>query len=111
MTNFMKVLRLCSTLCLLSTAVAMLRAPSQPPNTTIAGPYGVPRLVKDEGGQWSAPVQVFSNAKEIVYIPDITTPGWAQWHIQAFKEQHTYFTYVYTYLRRERVTVQELVYV
>jgi len=38
-------------------------------------------------------------------------PGWAQWHAQDFKDRGLYFTYVYTYLRKQRVTVQELIYV
>lgn len=86
-------------------------AQAQTPNTVIAGPYGVPRLVRNEGGQWSAPIQVFSNAAEIVYVPDITTPGWAQWHAQDLKTRDLYFTYVYTYLRKQRATVQETIYV
>jgi TonB family protein len=94
---------------LLLFTIAAIQA--QTPDTVIAGPYGVPRLVKDDGGQWSTPIQVFSNADEIVYIPDITQPGWAQWHIQAFKEQHMYFVNVYTYFRKERMTIQELIYV
>jgi TonB family protein len=84
---------------------------AQTPDTVIAGPYGVPRLVRTDGGQWSEPIKVFSDINQVVYIPDITTPGWAQWHAQEFKSQGTYSTYVYTYLRKQRVTVQELVYV
>lgn len=84
---------------------------AQTPDTVIAGPDGVPRLVRTEGGQWSEPVQVFSDANEVVYVPDITTPGWAQWHEQDFKEHGLYFTYVYTYWRKRRVTVRELIYV
>jgi hypothetical protein len=94
-----------SVLCLLACA-----AIAQTPDTVIAGPYGVPRLVKNEGGQWSEPIKVYSNAEEIVYVPDITTPGWAQWHSQAFKDKGTYFTLVYTYLRKQRATVQETLY-
>jgi TonB family protein len=71
----------------------------------------VPRLVRTEGGQWSEPVQVFSNTDEVVYVPDITTSSWAQWHEQDFKERGLYFTYVYTYWRKRQVTVRELVYV
>jgi TonB family protein len=84
---------------------------AQTPDTVIAGPYGVPRLVRTEGGQWSEPVQVFSNTDEVVYVPDITTSGWAQWHEQDFKERGLYFTYIYTYWRKRQVTVRELVYV
>jgi hypothetical protein len=86
-------------------------AKAQTPDTVVAGPYGVPRLVRTEGGQWSEPVQVFSNTDEIVYVPDITTPGWAQWHTQDFKVRDMYFTYVYTYLRKQRATVQDTLYV
>ncbi len=91
--------------------IATATMQAQTPDTVIAGPYGVPLSVRDEGGQWSTPIKVFSNANEIVYVPDITTPGWAQWHEKDFKEKGIYFTYVYTYWRNRRVTVRETVYV
>jgi hypothetical protein len=94
---------------LLLIAVAIVQA--QVPNTVITGPYGLPRLVCNEGEQWVEPIQVYSDTTEIVYIPDITKPGWAQWHVQEFKNQGTYFTYVYTYLRKQRATVRETIYV
>ena len=86
-------------------------AAAQTPDTVVAGPLGVPQLVKNEGGGWSEPIKVFSDSEEIVYVPDITTQGWARWHVKDFKEHGTYFTYVYTYLRKQRVTVQETIYV
>lgn len=91
--------------------IAASTSVAQTPDTVIAGPYGVPRSVRDEAGQWSTPIKVFSNANEIVYVPDITTPGWAQWHEKDFKEKGLYFTYVYTYWRSRRVTVRETIYV
>ncbi len=93
--------------CLLFSVVAG----AQTPNTVVAGPYGVPRLVRTENGAWSEPIQVFSSSEKIAYVPDITTPGWAQWHAREFKEKGIYVTYVYTYLRKERVMVQDHVYV
>ena len=81
------------TLLLLITVAAVQ---AQVPNTVITGPYGVPRLVRDEGEQWVEPMWVYSDAKEIVYIPDITKPSWAQWHVQEFKNQGTYS---HTYIR------------
>lgn len=96
------------TLLLLITVAAVQ---AQVPNTVITGPFGVPRLVCDEDEQWVEPIRVYSDATEIVYIPDITKPRWAQWHVQEFKNQGTYFTYVYTYQRKQRATLRETIYV
>lgn len=78
----------------------------------IAGPYGVPRLVQDDTGAWQEPMEVFHNTKVEVFIPDITGPAWAAWHVQKTGEHDfTYFVYVYTYDRGMRRTARELIYV
>jgi TonB family protein len=76
-----------------------------PPNGVMAGPYGHPLEVLDEGGQWSIPIQVYADAVTREYVPDITTPGWIQWHIQEFKEDGTYMTVFYVYnVKNEQTT-------
>jgi hypothetical protein len=47
-------------------AIFAFAAQAQTPDTVIAGPYGIPRLVRAEGGQWSEPIKVFSDANQVV---------------------------------------------
>lgn len=78
----------------------------------IAGPYGVPRLIQDDTGAWQEPIEVFQSAKVEVFIPDITGPAWAAWHVRKTgAHDFTYFVYVYTYYRGRRRTARELIYV
>lgn len=102
-------------LVLLSVLLIALPSPGngQSPQDTgiIAGPYGVPRLVQDDTGAWQEPIKVFENAETEVFIPDITGPTWAAWHIQRVgAKDFTYFLYVYTYYREKRATARELIY-
>ncbi|MHB1960446.1 MAG: TonB family protein [Acidobacteriaceae bacterium] len=76
------------------------------------GPYGVPRMVLDDTGTWEVPIKVFADAKEEVFIPDVTGPSWAAWHVHRFDAHgFTYFLDVYTYYFKNRRTAQELIYV
>jgi TonB family protein len=75
-------------------------------DSVVAGPYGVPRLVMNEGGFWEEPIKVFENEQVITYVPDITTSGWAQWHIATFRAEGSYFTYLYVYRKDTRVTAR-----
>ena len=81
------------------------------PDSIIAGPFGEPQMVMSEGGQWSYPIRVFANADIETFVPDITSPGWVQWHVQEFREKGTYYTYLYMYRRNTRSTIRELIYV
>lgn len=80
-------------------------------DSIIAGPFGEPRMVMSEGGEWSYPIKVFADADVEILIPDITAPGWMPWHVAEFGENGTYVTYLYIYHRKSRATERETVYV
>jgi TonB family protein len=81
------------------------------PDSIVAGPYGVPRLVADEGGGWDIPIQVFEDDKYMVFIPDLTAPSWVQWHLTEFRTKGIYFTYIYLYGKETRSIERDLIYV
>lgn len=86
-------------------------ATSGGPDSIIAGPFGEPRMVMSEGGEWSYPIKVFADSKVETFVPDITSPGWVSWHVAEFRQEGTYFTYLYIYHRKSRNTGRETVYV
>jgi hypothetical protein len=71
----------------------------------ITGLLGVPRLVLNEGGSWTNPLLVFKNSEIEIFIPDITVPGWAASYAEDFRENGTYFTYLYVYGRKSHRTI------
>lgn len=81
------------------------------PDSIISGPYGEPRMVMSEGGEWSYPIKIFANDEVETFVPDITSPGWISWHIGEFRQKGTYFTYLYIYHRKTRKTGRETIYV
>lgn len=81
------------------------------PDSIIAGPFGEPRMVMSEGGQWNYPIKVFANAELDAFVPDITSPGWVQWHAQEFRETGKYYTYLYLYRPNTHATGRELIFV
>ena len=80
-------------------------------DSIIAGPFGEPRMVMSEGGEWSHPIKVFANKEVETFVPDITSQGWVSWHISEFRQKGIYFTYLYTYHRNTRKTGRETIYV
>jgi len=68
-----------------------------------SGPNGRPVMVMDEAGNWSAPIQIYSDLDSESFIPDITAPGWIQWHAAQFRQQGTYSVYVYSYYKNDHV--------
>lgn len=76
----------------------------------VAGPFGVPRLVLDEGGNWVEPIKVYSDSNREIFIADITSPAWAQWHVEEFKQKGTYMVCLYIYNRQTDATSKEFVY-
>ena len=38
------------------------------PDSVIAGPFGVPRLVMNEGGLWEEPIKIFENEKVTTFV-------------------------------------------
>lgn len=81
------------------------------PDSVITGPYGVPRLVMNEGGRWDEPIRIFENKNVVTYVPDLTSPGWAQWHAEQFRTDGLYFTYLYIYRKDTRTTGRVTLYV
>ncbi len=81
------------------------------PDSVITGPYGVPRLVINEGGTWEEPIKIFENEKVATFVPDITSLGWIQWHAAEFRADGIYFTYLYVYLKDARATSRLTLYV
>lgn len=81
------------------------------PDSIIAGPFGEPRMVMSEGGEWSYPIKVFANNEVETFVPDITSPGWVSWHVAEFRTNGTYVTYLYVYRRQSRKTGRETIYV
>lgn len=81
------------------------------PDSIIAGPFGEPRMVMSEGGEWSYPIKVFADSEVETFVPDITSPGWVSWHVEDFRQKGTYFTYLYIYHRKSRKTGRETIYV
>ena len=81
-------------------------------DSVVAGPYGVPRMVLDDTNTWQEPIEIFADAKMRVFIPDITGPMWAAWHVKRVgAHDFTYFLDVYTYYPDKRQTAVELIYV
>lgn len=78
-------------------------------DSIIPGPYGVPVRVINEGGGWDVPIKVFQDDDVEVFIPNITQPGWVQWHVSEFRQKGTYFTYIYIYGRHSLSIKRELV--
>src|SRR3954454_15775230 len=74
------------------------------PDSVLNGPYGVPRLVVNEGGNWEEPIKIFENKNVVTYVPDLTSPAWAQWHAEQFRSSGLYFTYLYIYRKDTRAT-------
>ena len=61
----------------------------------------------DEGGNYSIPIEVYSDSEMEAFIPDITTPGWIWWWGAAFREKGTYSTYIYIRIIRMMLFVEE----
>jgi TonB family protein len=81
------------------------------PDSIIAGPFGEPRMVMSEGGEWSLPIKVFADSEVETFVPDISSPGWVSWHVEDFRQNGTYFTYLYIYHLKSRMTGRETIYV
>jgi hypothetical protein len=73
-------------------------------DSVLTSPYGVPRMVMNEGGQWNAPLKVFEDATKMAYTPDITAPGWVAGNADQFRNTGTYYTYLYVYNKRKQTT-------
>ena len=65
------------------------------PDSVIAGPFGEPRMVMSEGGQWSYPIRIFENDEVETFVPDITSSGWISWHAAEFSKMHIFHISLY----------------
>ena len=73
------------------------------------GPFGKPIMVMDEGGNYSIPIEVYSDSEMEAFIPDITTPGWIWWWGAAFREKGTYSTYIYSHYKNDALCRREMI--
>lgn len=76
------------------------------PDSIIAGPFGEPRMVMSEGGEWSYPLKVYEDTATTAYTPDITTPGWVAGNADQFRRTGKYLTYLYVYTKRKHTTAR-----
>jgi hypothetical protein len=76
------------------------------PDSVLPGPYGVPRMVMSESGQWSYPLKVYEDEATTAYTPDITTPGWVAGNADQFRQTGKYLTYLYVYSKRNHTTAR-----
>jgi hypothetical protein len=75
----------------------------------IAGSSGEPTSVLNEGGSWTRPILIYKNTEIEIFIPDITSPSWAAWFAEDFRDDGTYSTYLYLYGRGSHRTIRESV--
>lgn len=94
---------------LLLLTFAATTACAQNLDTVIAGPYGVPRLVQNEGKQWEVPIKVYEDSQVSIFVPDLTSPEWLAWHKDQFQSNGVYFTYLYVFARRAQRTGRMLI--
>jgi len=97
--------RLLSVLCFAFVTISMQAQTSD----VIAGPYGVPHLVRNEGERWEAPIRVYEDSRETMLVPDLTSQGWRAWHKTQFQANGIYFTYLYIYAHQSRKTGRMLI--
>jgi hypothetical protein len=55
--------------------------------------------VADEGGNLTIPITVYQDSRIEILIPDITSEGWAQWHIDQYRTQGKYWVIVYSFFK------------
>src|SRR5271165_4516602 len=60
-------------------------------------PFGKPAAVMDESGNWSAAIQIYSDADLEAFVPDITSAAWILWHRGEFLKDGTYAVYLYSH--------------
>lgn len=67
------------------------------------GPFGRPVMVMDEAGNWSMPISVYSDPDLELFVPDITAPGWIQWHAAQFRQTGTYLVYLFSQYKNDKI--------
>ncbi len=51
---------------------------------------------------------VYSDADAEAFVPDITSPGWKYWNIEAFRQTGRYSVYLYSYYKNNHPCLQAL---
>ena len=67
------------------------------------GPFGKPILVMDEAGNWSIPINLYSDSDVDVFIPDITTAGWISWHATQFRQTGIFLVSVFSFYKNDHL--------
>jgi hypothetical protein len=67
------------------------------------GPFGKPILVMDESGNWSIPINLYSDSDVDVFIPDITTAGWISWHATQFRQTGIFLVSVFSFYKNDHL--------
>ncbi len=67
----------------------------------IHGPFGRPALVKDLGGNWTAAIEIYSDANAKAFVPDVTSRGWIAWNAGEFRRKGAYTEYLYSHFARD----------
>lgn len=86
-------------ICLLLLPFVCLCAASGQDSPFVRGPFGEPIRVADEGGNLTVPITVYQDSRIEILIPDITSEGWAQWHIGQYRAEGKYWVIVYSFFR------------
>ena len=57
-------------------------------------------MVRDEAGNFSPAISVYSGQGVEAFVPDITSPGWVYWHKGEWNRAGTYSVYVYSHYHK-----------
>ena len=57
-------------------------------------------MVRDEAGNFSPAISVYSGQGVEAFVPDITSPGWVYWHKGEWSRAGTYSVYVYSHYQK-----------
>jgi hypothetical protein len=71
------------------------------------GPFGKPIQVMDEVGNWSIPIDLYSDPDVEVFIPDITTAGWISWHATQFRQTGIFLVSVFSFYKNDHLCRKE----
>lgn len=73
------------------------------------GLSGRPLTVMDEAENWSVPISVYSDQDTEMFIPDVTRPGWVQWHAAEYRRDGTYTVSLFSFYKTNRFCRQNMI--
>ena len=85
--------------CLFFLLFACLRAASGQDSPIVRGPFGKPVGLYDEGGNLTSPITVYEDSQVEILIPDITSEGWSQWHVDQYRAEGKYWVTLYSFFK------------